>query len=110
MTVSFSEPTVDAYEVVIIADGVEGTATCVPGSDADLTGDLGGTLRCEDSSFAFIPATLPMPEELTIDVVVDGVHFHQTFEPDYEGQYPNGEFCGAACDTASVEFDGPSAS
>lgn len=108
--VKFSEPTVDPYDIVIVVGSAEGTATCAPGDEVPLTGELEGTVRCEDSSFSFLPATLPLPEELNVDVVVDGVHFNQTFEPDYEGQYPNGEFCGAACETAVVEFDGPSSS
>jgi hypothetical protein len=96
------------YTIELTLDGVSGSAACDVtnltaggASQGVLTGQLGRAVNCMNEGFTvsgvYEAATVRLLGE-------DGTLLgERSFEPEYDGDYPNGEDCGAACQVAQAD-------
>jgi hypothetical protein len=110
VTLVFDDEVPRDYTVLVRVGLVEGTADCTAATHGDDTsevtatveGDLGGTVRCGTETLVYEAA----PEEVSFLLTYpDGTETEVNARPAYEEQFPNGEDCGAACRTTSIDID-----
>ena len=97
------------YTVTVTVAGRVGRADCTAAAAADtsqphtiaLEGDLTDLVECGTDSFTFFGT----PDRIAITLeYADGTRTDAEAQPVYEEQFPNGEDCGAVCQTASAEI------
>ncbi len=96
------------YTIELTLDGVSGSAACDltnvaagGASQGMLSGQLGRAVNCMDDGFT----VSGVYETATVRFLAeDGTLLgERSFEPEYDGDYPNGEECGAACQAARAD-------